>query len=156
VICPVSRLRAEPEADIGHRAGNQRKPVVHDPVAEDGEDRRRPRRAEAGGDGYQRYLYDAQSARRDGDGTRDVRRGVGDRQWPETRLITEGGSPCVRAGGRGQPEMYSLSTTSMTPLAIQAAATTASCSAQVRTWPVSVTLFPLVSTITSLSSRTSA
>jgi hypothetical protein len=43
----------------------------------------------------------------------------------------------------------------MTPLAIQAA-TTASCSAQVRTWPVSVTVVPLVFTITSLSSRISA
>ena len=44
----------------------------------------------------------------------------------------------------------------MTPLAIQAAATTALCSAQVRTWPVSVTVFPLVSTVTSLSSGISA
>ena len=45
---------------------------------------------------------------------------------------------------------------SMTPWAINAAPTTASCSAQVRTWPVSVTVFPLVYTPTSLSSAIKA
>ena len=42
--------------------------------------------------------------------------------------------------------------TSVTPLAIQVALTTASCSAEVRTWPVSLTALPKVSAATSLSS----
>jgi hypothetical protein len=57
---------------------------------------------------------------------------------------------------RGQPVTYRSSRTSKTPPAIQAALITASCSAQVRTLPVSVTVFPLVSTATSLSSGISA
>ena len=50
----------------------------------------------------------------------------------------------------------SSSMTSVTPLAIQVAPTTASCSAQVRTWPVSLTALPKVSAATSLSSGISA
>ena len=44
----------------------------------------------------------------------------------------------------------------MTPWAIQAALATASCSAQVRTWPVSVMMPSLVCAVTSLPSGTSA
>ena len=43
---------------------------------------------------------------------------------------------------------------SMTPMAIYAASTTASCSARVRTWPVSVMTLSLVSALTSLPSGT--
>jgi len=45
---------------------------------------------------------------------------------------------------------------SMTPMAIHAASTTASCSAQVRTWPITVMTLSLVSALTSLSPGTSA
>jgi hypothetical protein len=45
---------------------------------------------------------------------------------------------------------------SMTPRVIEAALTTASCSAHVRTWPVSVMTLPSVATLTSLSSGTRA
>jgi len=46
--------------------------------------------------------------------------------------------------------------TSETPLAIQAAPTVASCSAQVWTWPFSITVLLVVYTPTSLSSGISA
>ena len=43
-------------------------------------------------------------------------------------------------GYAGQPVTWSSSRTSMTPFAIRATLTTASCPFQVRTWPVSVTM----------------
>src|SRR6202034_612267 len=70
----------EPEPDIGDGTGDEREPEVHDPVAEDGQHRRGPRRAEADGDGYQRDLDDAQPAGGQRDGAGDVRRRVGDDQ----------------------------------------------------------------------------
>ena len=60
----------------------------------------------------------------------------------------------VRPGDAGQPVIRRLSRTSMTLRAIQAASTTASCSAQVQTWPVSVMMPSLVSAVTSLPSGT--
>ena len=62
----------------------------------------------------------------------------------------------VRAAMPGQPVIWSSSLTSTIPMAIHAALTTASCSAQVWTWPVSVMMPPLVSAVTSLSPGTSA
>ena len=59
-------------------------------------------------------------------------------------------------GYAGQPVTWSSSRTSMTPFAIHAALTTASCPAQVRTWPVSVTMLSWVSAFTSLPSGTAA
>ena len=47
-------------------------------------------------------------------------------------------------GYAGQPVTWSSSRTSMTPFAIHAALTTASCPAKVRTWPVSVTMMSWV------------
>jgi hypothetical protein len=55
-----------------------------------------------------------------------------------------------------QPVTDSSSRTSSMPAAIQAASTTASCSAQVRTFPDRVTVVPLVATATLLSSSTTA
>ena len=52
-------------------------------------------------------------------------------------------------GYAGQPVTWSSSRTSMTPFAIHAALTTVSCSAQVRTWPVSVMMLSWVSAFTS-------
>jgi hypothetical protein len=52
-------------------------------------------------------------------------------------------------GYAGQPVTWSSSRTSMTPFAIHAALTTASCPAKARTWPVSVTMLPWVSAFTS-------
>jgi hypothetical protein len=46
-------LWAQPEAKGGHRPGNQRQPVVHEPPAGHGEGRGGPRRAETDGDGHQ-------------------------------------------------------------------------------------------------------
>ncbi len=60
-------------------------------------------------------------------------------------------------GYAGQPVMWSSSwRTSMTPFAIHAAMTTASCPAEVRTWPVSVMMLSRVSAFTSLPSGTAA
>ena len=59
-------------------------------------------------------------------------------------------------GNAGQPVTWSSSRTSMTPFAIHAALTTASCSAQVRTWPVSAMMLSRVSAFTSLPSGTDA
>ena len=59
-------------------------------------------------------------------------------------------------GYAGQPVTWSSSRTSMTPFAIHAALTTASCPAQVRAWPVSVTMSCRVSAFTSLPSGTAA
>ena len=56
---------------------------------------------------------------------------------PVARRAPAGSAPRV-----GQPVTWSSSSTSMTPRAIQAAPTTASCSAHVRTWPVSVMMLP--------------
>lgn len=61
-----------------------------------------------------------------------------------------------RGRARGQPVTSSSSMTACTPLAIEVAPTTASCSAAVRTWPVSVSVFPAVAALTSLSSGTRA
>ena len=47
-------------------------------------------------------------------------------------------------GYAGQPVTWSSSRTSMTPFAIHAALTTASCPAKARTWPVSVTMLSRV------------
>ena len=55
-------------------------------------------------------------------------------------------------GYAGQPVTWSSSRTSMTPFAIHAALTTASCPAKARTWPVSVTMLSRVSAFTSLPS----
>src|SRR5208283_2153478 len=60
------------------------------------------------------------------------------------------------AGDAGQPVTSSSSRMSTTPRVINAAPTTASCSAQVRTWPVSVMTPSLVSAFTSLPSGTAA
>ena len=54
-------------------------------------------------------------------------------------------------GYAGQPVTWSSSRTSMTPFAIHAALTAASCPAKARTWPVSVTMLPWVSAFTSPS-----
>jgi len=51
---PYQLRRVQPEAKTGHSAGQQREPVIDDPVAEHGKDRRCPRRAEAGRDRHQR------------------------------------------------------------------------------------------------------
>jgi len=59
-------------------------------------------------------------------------------------------------GNAGQPATWSSSRTPMTPFAIHAALTTASCSAQVRTWPVSVMMLSRVPAFTSLPSGTAA
>ena len=70
------------------------------------------------------------------------------------------GRPASLPGGvtgyAGQEVTWSSSRTSMTPFAIHAALTTASCPAQVRTWPVSVTMLSRVSAFTSLPSGTGA
>jgi hypothetical protein len=47
-------------------------------------------------------------------------------------------------GYPGQPVTWTSSHTSMTPFAVHAALTTASCPARVRTWPVSVMMLPRV------------
>src|SRR6202012_3305741 len=57
-----------------------------------------------------------------------------------------------RSGARGQPVTWRSSMTICTPFAIQTAPTTASCSAAVRTWPASRTVFPRVTAVISLSS----
>ena len=58
------------------------------------------------------------------------------------------GRPASLPGGvtgyAGQPVTWSSSRTSMTPFAIHAALTTASCPAQVPTWPVSVMMLSWV------------
>ena len=59
-------------------------------------------------------------------------------------------------GYAGQPVRWSSSRTSMTPFAIHAALTTASCPAQVGAWPVSVTMLSWVSAFTSLPWGTAA
>jgi len=60
-------------------------------------------------------------------------------------------------GNAGQPVTRSSSRTPMTtPFAIHATLTTASCSAQVRTWPVSVMMLSRVPAFTSLPSGTAA
>ena len=59
-------------------------------------------------------------------------------------------------GYAGQPVTWSSSRTSMTPFAVHAALTTASCPARVRIWPVSVTMSCWVSAFTSLPSGTAA
>lgn len=59
-------------------------------------------------------------------------------------------------GCSGQPVTWSSSRTSMTPFGVDAALTTASCPAQVRTWPVSVMMLSLVSACISLPSGTAA
>ncbi len=53
-------------------------------------------------------------------------------------------------GSAGQPVTWSSSRTSMTPFAIHAALTTASCPARVRTRPVSVMMLSWASALTSL------
>ena len=58
-------------------------------------------------------------------------------------------------GYAGQPVRWSSSRTSMTPFAVDVALTTASCSAQVRTWPFNVML-SWVSAFTSRPSGTAA
>jgi Ca2+-transporting ATPase len=75
------------------------------------------------------------------------------------RMITGDCGPAadrLAAGDAGQPVISIWSRTSMTPWAIHAVATTASCSAMVRTWPVSVMTPSLVSVFTSLPSGTIA
>ena len=59
-------------------------------------------------------------------------------------------------GYAGQPVTWSSSRTSMTPFAIHAALTTASCPAKARTWPLSVTMLSWVSAFTSLPSGNAA
>jgi hypothetical protein len=59
-------------------------------------------------------------------------------------------------GYAGQPVTWSSSRTSMTPFAIHPALTTASCPAQVRAWPVSVTMSCWVPASTSPPSGTAA
>ena len=70
------------------------------------------------------------------------------------------GRPASWPGGvtgyAGQPVTWSSPRTPMTPFAIHAALTTASCPAQVRTWPVSVTMLCRVPAFTSLPSGTAA
>ena len=70
------------------------------------------------------------------------------------------GRPASLPGGvtgyAGQPVTWSSSRTSMTPFAIDAALTTASCPSQVRTWPVAVMMLSWVSAFTSLPSGTAA
>ncbi len=76
-----------------------------------------------------------------------------------TQPVGTRGSVYVSGGVTGdaaQPVTWSSSRTSMTPFAIHAALTTASCPAQVRTWPVSVTMLSWVSAFTSLPSGTAA
>jgi hypothetical protein len=68
------------------------------------------------------------------------------------RVARAGRSPTVGCDAGHHPVMTSSSKTSKTPGVIQAAAITASCSAQVRTWPTRVTVLTSVSTRTSLSS----
>jgi hypothetical protein len=86
----VAGIPAQSEPEIGDGAGDQREPVVHDSVADNGQHRRRPRRAEADGDGDHRNFDDAKPAGRYGDGVGDVRRPVGHCQRAETRLIPQG------------------------------------------------------------------
>ena len=59
-------------------------------------------------------------------------------------------------GYAGQPVTWSSSRTSMTPFAIHAALTTASCPAKARTWPVSVMMLSWVFALPSLPSGTAA
>jgi hypothetical protein len=59
-------------------------------------------------------------------------------------------------GNAGQPVTWSSSRTPMTPFAIHAGLTIASCSAQVRTWPVSVMMLSRVPAFTSLPPGTAA
>ena len=59
-------------------------------------------------------------------------------------------------GYAGQPVTWSSSRTPMTPFAIRAALTTASCPAKARIWPVSVTMSCWVSAFTSPPSGTAA
>ena len=59
-------------------------------------------------------------------------------------------------GYAGQPVTWISSRISMTPFAIHAALTTASCPAKARTWPVSVTMLSWVSAFTSLPSGNAA
>jgi hypothetical protein len=54
---------SQPDAEVGHRAGQQRQPEIHDPVAEHGQHRRRSWRAEADRDRHQRHLDDPEPAR---------------------------------------------------------------------------------------------
>jgi hypothetical protein len=54
-------------------------------------------------------------------------------------------------GYAGQTVTWSSSRTSMTPFAVHAALTTASCPAMAQTWPVSVTMLSWVSAFTSPS-----
>jgi hypothetical protein len=53
-------------------------------------------------------------------------------------------------GNAGQPVTWSSSRTLMTPFAIHAALTAASCTAQVRTWPVRAMMLSWASAFTSL------
>ena len=66
------------------------------------------------------------------------------------------GRPASWPGGvtgyAGQPVTWSSSRTPMIPFAVHAALTTASGSAQVRTWPVSVMMLSRVPAFTSLPS----
>ena len=70
------------------------------------------------------------------------------------------GRPASLPGGvtgyAGQPVTWRASRTSMTPFAIHAALTTASCPAKARTWPVSAMMSSRVSALTSLPSGTAA
>src|SRR5271166_5918634 len=77
---------------------------------------------------------------------------------PASRRDPQSGAAANRraAGDAGQAVTSSSSRMSTTPRAINAAPTTASCSAQVRTWPVSVMTPSLVSAVTSLPSGTAA
>ena len=63
---------------------------------------------------------------------------IADPVWPDPP------GACLPAVQAGQPvTSRPLRTSSYTPVAIHAASIAASCSAQIRTWPVRVTVFPL-------------